>query len=190
LIHQADPDLALAVGAVHKHQVIAYPTEAVFGLGCDPRSVSAVKRILSIKGREAHKGLILIAEKQEQLLEFMAPIEACWQQQFDRHWPGAVTFVVPVSNNLDEAQSALLTGGRNSIAVRVSDHPVVRKLCRSCGTALVSTSANRSGQDALLTAADVRDQFGSELSAIVDAPVGRRTHPSRIIDIKDGSILR
>lgn len=193
-MNQSYPDtnqsIEQAVRAVAQGGVIAYPTEAVFGIGCDPHHLIALERILQIKGRDAGKGLILIAHDQAQLTGFMAPVEASWQKQFDQYWPGPVTFIVPVCNDLSPALSRILTGQRDTIAVRVSDHPVVRRLCRDCDTALVSTSANRSGKDALRSASQVHQEFGTQLSVVVDAPVGDQINPSRIIDIRDGTVLR
>lgn len=183
-------NLEQAVEAVQLQQVIAYPTEAVFGLGCNPLSLSAVQQVLAIKGREADKGLILIASQQNQLTPYIAPVLPQWQTQFDQYWPGHVTFIVPVSNELDTDIASVLTGGRETIAVRVSNHPVVAALCRQCSSALVSTSANRSGQQPLRTAAAVRHEFADQLAAVIDADCGDQLKPSRIIDIRDGKNIR
>lgn len=185
-----DNSLEKAIKAVQRQQVIAYPTEAVFGLGCDPLSLTAVRQILAIKGREADKGLILIASHQGQLEPFMARCLPQWQRQFDQYWPGHVTFIVPASSMLSPDISAVLTGGRDTIAVRVSNHPVVKMLCDRCGSALVSTSANLSGRPPLKTAAEVRGEFAEQLAAVVDADCGDQQKPSRIIDITDGKIIR
>lgn len=183
-------DLELAASAIKQGRLIAYPTESVFGLGCDPLCKTAVQKIIAIKGRDAGKGLILIANDQQQLAPFMATPAESWQAQFNEHWPGPVTFVVPVNKDLDTAVRRLLTGDHETIAVRVSDHPIVKQLCRRCGSALVSTSANRSGQPALRQASEVEREFGNELGVVVDAPVGGLANPSRIIDVKDGTVLR
>ncbi|MBX2881328.1 MAG: threonylcarbamoyl-AMP synthase [Granulosicoccus sp.] len=179
-----------AVQAVRRKETIAYPTESVFGLGCDPLCPEAVQAVINIKGRSADKGLILIAANQSQLHGYMAPVQSNWKQQFDRYWPGPVTFVVPVSPELDTTVAELLTGGRDNIAVRVSNHPVVKALCQRCNSALVSTSANRSGGEPLRSAQAVRQEFADDISAIVDAEVGTQTRPSTIIDIVSEQILR
>lgn len=177
----------MALQALGNDGVIAYPTEAVFGLGCNPHSQVALQRILDIKGRKLDKGFILVAADQSQLNGFLAPIETPWQQQFDQHWPGPVTFVVPAATQF---RNSLLSGYRNSLAVRVSDHPVVCKLCSNAGSALVSTSANRSGQPALRSAADVEAQFKDKIDAIVHAEVGDQAQPTSIYDVVSGKQLR
>lgn len=179
-------NVVAAVKALKSGGVVAYPTEAVYGLGCDPRNDNALQRILNIKHREAHKGFILIASNQQQLTPFLAPIRPEWQEQLDKVWPGPVTFVIPAASNVSE----LLSGSRDTLAVRVSKHPLVVKLCDAFGGAIVSTSANRSGNEALQTGQDVQNEFADSIDAIVDANVGTLASPTRIFDIRTGQQLR
>lgn len=166
--------------------VIAYPTEAVFGLGCNPRDAAAVKRIIDIKARDAAKGLILIAASLEQLLPFLAPLSADLRAQFAHTWPGPVTWVVPA----DAGISKLLSGGRDTLAVRVTAHPIARALCETAGMALVSTSANRSGHPPARTALQVRMRFHGEIDYVVPGEVGGASKPTEIRDARSGKILR
>lgn len=176
-----------AVDALHNGGVIAYPTEAVFGLGCNPLDNAALQRIIDIKGRDAHKGFILIASSQSQLTEFVAHITPEQQLTLDKYWPGPVTFVIPASSSV---RNSLLAGYRDTVAVRVSNHPVVVTLCESYGGAIVSTSANRSGEPAWRSATDVASSMGAELDALIDAPVGELDSPTRIFDLVSGKQLR
>lgn len=179
-------ELQSACDALASDELIAYPTESVFGIGCDPRSAKALERILTLKGRDPDKGFILIAASQEQLKPYLAPLPAPWQAQLDEAWPGPVTFIVPASSQVP----ALLTGNRDTLAVRVSNHPTVIQLCRQYGSAIVSTSANRSGEAPLKTGQEVHAVFGDALAAIVDAPVGSLPAPTKIIDLASGKRLR
>jgi len=179
-------DFTAVKAALASDGVIAYPTEAVFGLGCNPRSDVALNRILEMKGRKAHKGFILIAANQAQLAPFVAPLSSQWQAKLDAAWPGPVTFIVPASANA----SKLLTGGRETLAVRVSAHPQVIELCTAVGHALVSTSANYSGRQALRSSIEVRQEFTSSIDVVVDGNVGTLDAPTRIIDIRTGQQLR
>lgn len=194
-------DYAAIKAALASDGIIAYPTEAVFGLGCDPRSETALTRILDVKGRESHKGFILIAASQEQLSPFIEAVPAQWQAQLDAEWPGPVTFVMPArpasslqsataSSAASKAAFALLTGGRDTLAVRVSNHPLVVELCTQIGHALVSTSANRSGSPALRSSDEVRQAFGTDIDVVLDGNVGTLDAPTRIIDIRTGQQLR
>lgn len=181
------PKIQAAVDTLNKGGVIAYPTEAVFGLGCDPLNEVALQNIIDIKGRDAHKGFILIASSQLQLSDFMAPVSAERQQQLNKHWPGPVTYVVPTAESIS---GTLLTGFRNTLAVRVSSHPVVVALCEHYGGAIVSTSANRSGELALRTANDVVKELENSVNSVVDETVGELASPTKIYDLISGNQLR
>lgn len=179
-------DITAAVTALKNGGVIAYPTEAVFGLGCDPRNVTALQRILDIKAREANKGLILIAANQDQLTPFLKPVLPEWQAQLDAVWPGPVTFVLPAASDVP----ALLSGQRDTLAVRVSANPTVQQLCNAYGGPIVSTSANLSGHPALCSGTDVKALFNDDIDAIIDGHVGQLTSPTQIIDARTGQRLR
>ena len=166
--------------------VIAYPTEAVFGLGCNPADEPAVLQLLALKSRPVSKGLILVAAGLNQLTDFIAPLSDADLQRVNQTWPGPVTWVVPANSNAPQ----LITGGRETVAVRVSAHPIVAALCRASGHALVSSSANKSGQPPAMTVDEVEQQFGQQLSGIVEGDVGGLDNPSRIIDLKTNTILR
>lgn len=181
-----EDSLRRATTALHAGGVIAYPTEAVFGLGCDPHNDTALARIIDIKGRAAHKGFILIAGALDQLLPYLAPVQPQWQTQFDVVWPGPVTMVVPCAPGASE----LLSGGRETLAVRVSDHPVVQQLCALFGGPIVSTSANFSGQEPCRDTASATQLFGSSIDVIVDGMVGTLDEPTRIVDVRSGQRLR
>jgi L-threonylcarbamoyladenylate synthase len=179
-------DIALAVESLRAGGVIAYPTEAVYGLGCDPHDEAALQRLIDIKGRDTGKGFILIASTLDQLTPFLAPIEPAWQIQFDKVWPGPVTFVVPAAPGISD----LLSGFRETLAVRVSDHPVVRTLCNQFNGAMVSTSANRSGDVPCRTHVAVKEALGSSVDVVVQAAVGTLSSPTRIVDVRTGEELR
>lgn len=181
------PQIQTAVDALHGGGVVAYPTEAVFGLGCDPRNEIALQRIIDIKGRDAHKGFILIASNQSQIFEYVEPVNTEQQRQLDENWPGPVTFVMQANENI---RGTLLTGFRDTLAVRVSAHPVVIALCEHFGGALVSTSANRSGEPALRLGSEVDNTMGSKLDVIVKAAVGELASPTRIFELASGKKLR
>lgn len=166
--------------------VIAYPTEAVYGLGCDPQRHDAVARLLDLKGRSARKGLILIAAEPAWFSEYIAPIGEEVAARMTASWPGPVTWVLPAAAGVP----AWLTGGRGTIALRVTAHPVAGALCRAFGGALVSTSANRAGGVPARTALRTRLLFGPHLDAVVPGKIGELDRPTRIIDARSGAVLR
>jgi len=165
--------------------LIAYPTESCYGLGCDPRNLRALKRLIALKGRSAAKGLLLIADHFKRLQPFMRPLAPADRDRLARSWPGPVSWVVPASS----ACLPLLTGRRPTIAVRVTAHPGAARLCRSLGMALVSTSANTSGKKPAKTAAECRRIFGTRVRVIAGR-IGQRRRPSTLIDLATGTLLR
>lgn len=178
--------LQQACQRLQRSGVIAYPTEAVFGLGCDPDDHNALQKLLAIKQRPVHKGVILIASALQQLTPYLAPLSSEHMAMLQHHWPGPVTFVCPASERVSE----LLSGGRGTIAVRVSAHPLVQALCQRWGKPLVSTSANLTGQAPARTAFTVQRYFAQQLDYVMPGQVGKRRNPSEIRDLLTGTILR
>ena len=178
--------LRRAVEAVRSGGVIAYPTEAVYGLGCDPLEQAAVQRIFELKVRDPGKGLILIASDISQLMPFMAELPAGVLAKLKASWPGPVTWVVPAAGSLPE----WLSGGRSTLAVRVTAHPIASALCRELDMALISTSANRSGRPPARTALAVRTLFGAGVDEILPGAVGGLNKPTEIREALTGKVLR
>jgi L-threonylcarbamoyladenylate synthase len=165
--------------------IIAYPTESCFGLGCNPRSPGAIRRLCLLKRRSRGKGLILIAADVAQIAPFVEPGALQDLGRFKGFWPGPYTFLVPASRKVHP----WLRGRHRQIAVRITRHPLAAGLCQALGTALVSTSANLSGKVSLKTAADCRQSFGGRLF-VVPGLTGFARKPSTIIDAASGKILR
>ena len=166
--------------------VVGYPTEAVYGLGCEPADADAVAHLLRIKGRNAAKGLILIAADIVDLEPWVVIPDNEWRDEIVASWPGPNTWVLPRQPHTP----AWIGGGRPTIAVRVTAHPLANSLCRAVGGAVVSTSANRSGQMPLRTALAVRRQFGQWLDGVLGGPVGDNAKPTAIRDGMTGAWIR
>lgn len=176
------------ITGLHQGDVIAYPTEAVFGLGCDPDNEAAVYRLLAIKQRPVSKGLILIAADFDQLQPYIDLSQLSPEQKAAvlASWPGPTTWVFPAAKNTPR----WLTGEFDSLAVRVSAHPVVRQLCQQFTKPLVSTSANLSGQAAISDMALLTEKLGDKVSRIVPGTTNPNLKPSKIIDAISGVIYR
>lgn len=179
-------DLQAAIHTIRQGGVLAYPTEAVFGLGCNPASLIAVQRILAIKHRPADKGLILIASDLTQLEPWLLPLDEVLQARILPTWPGPVTWLLPASPNV----SPLIRGNHDTLAVRVTAHPACRELCQQLGHPLVSTSANIAGQPPLRSAQDVWKLLGNQPDCILDAPLGSQDKPTEIRHGLTGEIVR
>lgn len=175
------------LAALAQGRVIAYPTEAVYGLGCDPDSEVAVNALLALKQRPWTKGLILVAANYQQLLPYIddSQLTASQRDRIFSCWPGPVTWVMPAKPQTPR----WLTGQFSTLAVRVSAYEPVARLCLAFGKPLVSTSANLSGQDPARTSAEVRCQFG-ESFPLIDGPVEGRLNPSEIREALTGSLIR
>lgn len=175
-----------AADCLRRGKLVAYPTEAVFGLGCDPNSETAVFELLSLKNRPVEAGLILIADCYERFEPFIAPIEPELKKRALSTWPGAVTWLFPRAENTP----GWLTGAHDSIALRMTDHPVCRDLCAAFGGAIVSTSANPAAAQPARSAARVEEYFGSSLCGIVAGALGGNELPSEIRDLSSGAVIR
>ncbi|GGD39517.1 L-threonylcarbamoyladenylate synthase type 1 TsaC [Franconibacter pulveris 1160] len=180
-------EIAYLVETLKQQQVIAYPTEAVFGVGCDPDSEVAVNRLLTLKQRPVEKGLILIAASFEQLKPYIDDTALNEEQRETVFscWPGPVTFVFPAKPSTPR----WLTGKFDSLAVRVTDHPLVVQLCEAFGKPLVSTSANLTGLPPCRTAQEVLEQFGDAFP-VLKGSTGGRQNPSEIRDALTGELFR
>lgn len=165
--------------------VIAYPTEAVFGLGCDPLSAAAVAKLLAIKQRDPGKGFILIAADIVQLEPYIEVSDKV-RDQLLKTWPGPITWVVPAAQGVPD----WLTGGRTTLAVRVTAHPVARALCAATGFALTSTSANLSSHPPIRSSLAVRRLLQDKLDYIMPGKVGAQRKPTEIRDALSGRLLR
>lgn len=166
--------------------IVAYPTEAVYGLGCNPADGAALERLVALKGRAPDKGFILIAAALEQLEPWLGEADAQSLARCTATWPGPATWVLPARPGLPP----LLTGGRDSLAVRVTAHRQASALCRACGHALVSTSANVSGAAPARSVAELEAQFGDALPLVLAGELGGSPRPTPIRDARTGRALR
>ena len=165
--------------------LIAYPTESCYGLGCDPDNRSAVQRLLRLKQRPQRKGLILIASSYRQVARYLQPLTPDEQQRLIAAGAQAVTSLMPVRHSAPR----WLRGAHDTLAVRITAHPFAMQLCRSSGNALVSTSANRSGQRPAKTYAQCQRLFGRKVW-VLPGRLGKRKKPSTIRAWTDDQIIR
>lgn len=175
-----------AVDCLRRGGLLAYPTEAVWGLGCDPLNLGAVRRLLVLKQRPVEKGLILIAAHLADLEPFLAPLHQSVYTRVMASWPGPVTWLLP-------AQSWVpieLCGAHDTLAVRVTAHPLARELCESFGGALVSSSANPARRPPARNALQLRRYFGSDVNHLLPGATGGANSPSEIRDARSGKVLR
>lgn len=178
--------IALAAALLKQGGVIVYPTEAVWGVGCDPQNHKAVMRLLAMKNREWQKGLILIAAHIEQVEPYIdMPSRMAWRRA-TATWPGASTWVFPATDYCP----MWISGERSTVAVRVTAHPLAARLCEEFGGAIVSTSANRAGDPPARSASDARIALRNRFDLLVPGALGGLDQPTIIRDSANGNILR
>lgn len=165
--------------------VIAYPTEAVWGLGCHPLHGHAVKRLLELKQRPVEKGLILVAGDIEEFGFLLWDLPQHQLAKLQLSWPGPNTWLVPHQNRLPH----WITGEHDTVALRVSTHPLIRQLCAACGP-LVSTSANPAGRPPARSRLRVEQYFHGRLDDVVAGNLGEQRNPSIIRDLQTDAIIR
>ena len=178
--------IARAARIVRGGGVIAYPTEAVFGLGCLPRDRAAVMRVLAIKRRSWRKGLILIGADLEQLERYVLLPPEPRRAKVLATWPGPHTWVLDARADAPR----WITGGRASVAVRVTAHPLAAELCRAVGEAVVSTSANVSRRPPHRRLLRLRQDLGRRVDYVLAGPLGTLASPTGIRDGRSGRTLR
>lgn len=175
-----------AVQAIRQGGLVACPTEAVWGLSCDPGNEQAVARLLALKQRPRDKGLILIADSLDQLRPWLAPLDPELEQLVTPSWPGPATWLLPAAPETPR----WLRGNHDTLAVRVTAHPLCRRLCQLFGGPIVSSSANLAGAAPARTEQEVLGYFSGQLDAIVSGETGGLSQPTPIRDARTGKIVR
>ena len=165
---------------------IAYPTEAVYGLGCDPFNEKSVLRLLEFKKRSVDKGLILIAASWEQIKNLSAPVDKKLLAKALATWPGPVTWLFPAAKTVPP----WIHGKYKTVALRITAHPLAKALCATYGGPIVSTSANLEGDKATTTYTATKKQFAQKIDFIVPGEVGGLPKPTIICDVLSGEIIR
>ncbi|POU16452.1 Sua5/YciO/YrdC/YwlC family protein [Acinetobacter schindleri] len=185
--------VAEAATFLKQGQVLAYPTEAVWGLGCDPHNEQAFHQILQLKQRPIEKGVILLAghiSQVEHLLEALTPeirerVVASWTNRSVSE--RATTWLLPASEDIP----AWIKGNHPKVAVRVTTHPLCMALCQAFGGYIVSTSANPAGLNPALSLQDAKQYFKeSESLNYLNGDLGLSQEPSKIIDAVTGEVIR
>ena len=175
-----------AAAILKRGGVIAYPTEGVWGLGCDPFNSSAVNRILEIKSRPPHKGLIVVSSEMAHFADFLKGAGTEGIEKIRQSKGRGISWLI--ANNglaLD-----LVSGGQSTLAIRLSDHPSIAGICSAFGAAMVSTSANPSAEPPALNAEQVHGYFAERIDYVVPGDLGGQNGPSEIRHIGTGEVMR
>jgi L-threonylcarbamoyladenylate synthase len=174
--------LGSVVNSLKKGEVIAYPTEGVWGLGCDPSNEKAITKLLNLKGRSKSKGLILIGSSLEQFSKFIE-VEK-YKDKLLEKWPGHHTWLVPPKPETNK----LIIGNNEKIALRLSSHKQVIELCEEFKGAIISSSANKENSPTLGSPEEIKGIF-PDIKVLV-GELGGLSHPSKIQDLLTGELIR
>ena len=178
---------AEAIKALENNEVIAYPTEGVFGLGCDPDSATAIKTIDLLKNRPENKGYILLGNKIQDFDKYIdwSSIDnekiKIIEESIDKH----TTWLVHCRKLVNKK----ISGNTNKIAIRLTNHDVIKSICFKFKKPIVSTSANISSQTAALTHNKLKEYFGDKIKC-VNGSLGNKRKPSIIIDLETNKKIR
>jgi len=179
-------DIRRAAEILRRGGVIAYPTEGCYGVGCMPRNNRAVRRILAMKRRSWRQGLIMIGAHWRHVAVYVDRSDGRAIDTARATWPGPYTWLLPAAPGV----SRWLRGAHDTIAVRVTAHPVAAALSRAVDCAIVSTSANRHGRSPAVSAAGVRRQLHDLPDLILEGALGGQAGPTAIRDARTGDVLR
>ena len=179
-VHHPDPAVVAALAAaIAAGAVVALPTDTVYGLAANALDPAAVARVFALKGRGFDQPLPVAVRGRAQAAELAASLPPLFDRLVQAFWPGALTLVVPAGPHL----AAAVTAGRGAVGLRQPDLPLLAELLRLAGVPLTLTSANRSGQPACRTAAEVAAQFGADCPLLADGGPTPSALPSTVVDL-------
>jgi L-threonylcarbamoyladenylate synthase len=173
-----------ALRILQRGGIIAMPTDTVYGLHCDPHVLSAIEKIIFLKQRDANKGLILIADCLERFEHYIQPLPSDIDKKL-RTQPG-ITWLVPAAKNI----SKLITGDFNTVAIRISPHPLIAELSRLLDSPLISTSANISNHPVAHNKQEINAMFPTGIDLIIEGDLPKDARPSEIYDAFTNKKLR
>ena len=162
-----------------KGGIIAYPTETFYGLGVDATNEKTIRKIFDVKGRDFRNPIALIIGQKADTYSLVKEVPDTAERLMAAYWPGALTLVFSASDNV----SPLLTAGTGKIGLRVSSHPIARKIAEKIKRPLTATSANQSGMPECSLASGVIKQIGDRIDAVLDGGETTGGRTSTIVDV-------
>jgi L-threonylcarbamoyladenylate synthase len=184
----SDKDIEQAVGILRSGGLVAFPTETVYGLGADASNPQAVRRIFELKGRPATHPVIVHVADAVQVANWASEIPPAARVLARRFWPGPLTLILRRARSVSD----VVTGGQDTVALRVPAHPVAQQLLARFGGGIAAPSANRHGRVSATTADHVRSEFGPAAPIVLDGGESQVGIESTIVDVsgKVAALLR
>jgi L-threonylcarbamoyladenylate synthase len=177
-------DLDTAVQALRDGELVAFPTETVYGLGAHAGHPSALQRVFELKSRPSSHPLIVHLDSQRFLTRWVREVPVAANVLAERFWPGPLTLVLPRADSVHP----LVTGGQDTVAVRVPSHPMAQQLLTAFGGGIAAPSANRFGRLSPTRAEHVRDEFGDAVRVVLDGGESKIGLESTIVACVDGTV--
>lgn len=173
-----------AVSILKKGEILLYPTETVYGMGCDATSLQAIQKIFEIKKRDIGKPLPVLVDSLLMLKEYGAEPNVLERELIARYWPGPLTILFQSKGVLPKSIDA----GTGLIAARISSHPIATQLVKALRRPLVSTSANLAGKAAALNEKDLKKYFGQFNLPYVDGGDLNPSKGSTLVEVVEGEV--
>ena len=177
-------ELNAAVSALRDGELVAFPTETVYGLGANAQHAAALEKLYELKGRPRSHPLIVHLDSARFLPRWAREVPPAAEKLARHFWPGPLTLVLPRAPNVLD----LVTGAQDSIAVRVPAHPMAQQLLTAFGGGIAAPSANRYGHVSPTRAEHVRDEFGDAVRVILDGGECKVGLESTIVSCLDGVV--
>src|SRR5262245_53809293 len=177
-----DRDIEHAASILGAGGLVAFPTETVYGLGADAANPEAVAKIFQAKGRPSTHPVIVHLADARQLANWARDIPEAAHRLARAFWPGPLTLVLARARNVSD----VVTGGQDTVALRVPSHPVAQRLLGRFGGGIAAPSANRYGRVSATTAEHVRREFGTAVGCVLDGGAARIGIESTIVDLSRG----
>jgi len=183
-IRASQAELEAAVDALRDGELVAFPTETVYGLGANAANPAAVRKVFELKGRPPSHPLIVHIDQQKYLKRWVREVMPVAEKLAEAFWPGPLTLVLPRSESVHD----IITGGQDSIAIRIPSHPMARQLLDAFGGGIAAPSANRYGRLSATRAEHVLDEFGDAVKVILDGGECQLGLESTIVSCLDGEV--
>jgi len=167
-------------------KILAHPTEAIWGLGCNALNESSYKNLFKLKNRDENKNFILLANSLKLVKEFIVPLAKQDETLLNNTWPGPVTFLIKYKDSIP----IHLKNSTGKLAFRVSNHYPIKTLLKGFNGLMVSTSANISGEEVINEPSLIIKNFANDNLAYYDEILGDEAKPSTIIDLHSKEIIR
>lgn len=177
-------ELELATTALKNGELVAFPTDTFFALGADAMNPVAVEKVFLAKGRNPGTPVPVLISDPAMVENLVTEFPGALRQLADEFWPGALTIVLPASDDVPE----VVTAGTGTVGVRVPGHNLARKLIELSNIPLTGTSCNITGQPPTREASVVREQMADKIEICIDAPCGVNTVPSTVVSFVNGRI--